>query len=58
MSEEEGALARNGFPQTREEFDAYKARPEAAGFTVLTRWRKGLKSIRLGDIVLSEEEQT
>jgi hypothetical protein len=43
------------FPQTREEFGAYKARLEAAGFTVLTRWRKGLRQIRLGDVVLSED---
>ena len=45
------------FPQTREEFGAYKARLEAAGFTVLTRWRKGLRQIRLGDVVLSEDTE-
>lgn len=44
------------FPQTREEFDHLKARYEARGFSVLTTWRKGLKNIRLGDIVLSEED--
>ena len=43
-----------GFPETREEFDDLKARLEARGFSVLTRWRKGLVNIRLGDIVLSE----
>ena len=42
------------FPQTREEFDACKAGLEARGFSVITRWRRGLKTIRLGDIVLSE----
>ena len=41
------------FPQTREEYDQMKARLEALGFTVITKWRKGLKQIRLGDIVLS-----
>ena len=46
---------RTGFqmPQTREEYDQMKARLEAGGFTVITKWRKGLKQIRLGDIVLS-----
>ena len=43
------------FPQTREEFDRYKARLETSGFSVLTKWRTGLKAIRLGDIVLSED---
>jgi hypothetical protein len=43
----------SAFPQTREQFDAYKAELEARGFTVLTRWRRGLKTIRLGDVVLS-----
>lgn len=45
----------SAFPQTREEFGAYKAELEARGFSVLTRWRKGLKTIRLGDVVLSED---
>lgn len=44
------------FPETREEYDAYRAELEARGFTVLTRWRKGLKRIRLGDIVLSDSK--
>lgn len=45
------------FPQSREEFDRYKSELEARGFSVLTRWRKGLKTIRLGDIVLSEDSR-
>lgn len=39
-------------PFTRERFDELKARYEAAGYKVITRWRSGVKSIRLGDIVL------
>ena len=45
------------FPETREEYDAYRAELEARGFTVLTPWRKGLTRIRLGDIVLSGDSQ-
>jgi hypothetical protein len=45
------------FPQSREEFDRWKAELEARGFSVLTRWHKGLKTIRLGDIVLSEDSR-
>jgi hypothetical protein len=41
------------FPETKDEFEVYKTNLEAKGFTVITKWRTGLKSIRLGDIVLS-----
>jgi hypothetical protein len=37
---------------SRPQYDAIRARLEAAGFEVLTRWRPGLKRIRLGAIVL------
>ena len=42
---------------TRRSLDnCYKARLETSGFSVLTKWRTGLKAIRLvGDIVLSED---
>ncbi len=39
---------------SREEFDRIKAAAEERGYTVVSRWRPGLKTIRLGDIVLSE----
>lgn len=39
---------------TREEFDRIKAAAEERGYTVVSRWRPGLRNIRLGDIVLSE----
>lgn len=35
-------------------FESYKAAYEAAGYKVISRWRKGLKHIRLADIVLGE----
>ena len=37
---------------TRKEFERLKASYESVGYKVPTKWRKGLKSIRLGDIVL------
>lgn len=40
-------------PFTKEKYEALKARAEAAGFTVVTKWRPGLKHIQLGDIVLT-----
>ena len=39
---------------SREQFDRIKAAAESYGYTVVSRWRPGLKTIRLGDIVLSE----
>lgn len=42
------------FPETKEEFEAYKKALEAKGFTVVSKWRKGLKNIKLGEIVLAE----
>ena len=42
-------------PFTRDEYNNIKARAEAYGFTVKTKYRKGLKNIALGDIVLSED---
>jgi hypothetical protein len=39
---------------TREEYDRLKAAYEAAGYTVVSKYRRGLKSIRLGDVVLSD----
>lgn len=40
---------------TKEEFERMKAKLEAKGFTVISKWRKGLKTIKLGDTVLSEK---
>jgi hypothetical protein len=37
---------------TRREFDEVKARYEAAGYKVVSKWRRGIKRIRLADIVL------
>lgn len=39
---------------TREQFDRIKAAAESYGYTVVSKWRPGLKNIRLGDIVLSD----
>ena len=39
---------------SREEFDRIKAAAEEHGYTVVSKWRPGLKNIRLGDVVLSE----
>jgi len=39
---------------SREQFDRIKAAAEGYGYTVVSKWRPGLKTIRLGDIVLSE----
>ena len=44
-------------PMSKEYFDEMKARVEAAGYTVVNKWRKGTKTIKLGDIVLSEEQK-
>ncbi len=42
-------------PFTKERYEEAKARLEAQGYTVVTRWRPGLLRIRLGDIVLTPE---
>lgn len=42
-------------PYTKEQYDELKASLEAKGFTVVTKYRKGLKHIKLGDLVLSEQ---
>jgi len=36
-------------------FDDFKAVLEQNGFQVLTKWRKGIKNIKLGDIILGEK---
>lgn len=41
-------------PYTKEEFEALKERLESKGYTVISKWRKGLKHVKLGDIVLSK----
>lgn len=38
-------------PISRPLYEALRARFEAAGYEVLTRWRPGLRRIRLGAIV-------
>ncbi len=40
-------------PWTKEDFEHVKRIYEAAGYTVQSRWRPGLKHIRLNDVVLS-----
>jgi hypothetical protein len=39
-------------PFTKERFGRIKERAEALGYTVISQWRPGLKTIRLADIVL------
>ena len=39
---------------SREQFDRIKAAAEERGYTVVSKWRPGIKTIRLGEIVLSE----
>lgn len=41
-------------PFTKERYEEIKARAEASGRQIVTRWRPGLKSIRFADIVLGE----
>lgn len=40
-------------PYTKEQYEKFKKRLEDNGFRVITKWRKGLKHIELGEIVLS-----
>lgn len=42
-------------PFTKKRFIILKNRCEEAGYKVVTKYRKGIKSIRLGDIILSEK---
>jgi hypothetical protein len=42
-------------PISRELYDALRAQLEAVGYQVLTRWRPGLRRIRLGPIVLARD---
>jgi hypothetical protein len=44
-------------PFTREQFNEYRARAEAGGYKVITRWRPGIKGIRLGGIVLGSRKK-
>lgn len=41
---------------TKERYDQIKAHVETMGYTVVTKWRKGLKKIGLGEIVLEETQ--
>lgn len=41
---------------TKEWYDEKKAALEAAGYIVKTKWRKNLKVISIGEIVLSEDK--
>ena len=40
-------------PFTRERFDELKALYEGHGYKVLSKWRPGIKRLRLDDIVLT-----
>lgn len=40
-------------PFTRKRYETIKANAEALGYTVQTKFRKGIKSIKLSPIVLS-----
>lgn len=44
-------------PFTKKDYEWFKRELEKAGFIVKTKYRKGLKYISLGDIVLSEGEK-
>jgi len=41
---------------TRERYDEVCKKAEELGITILTKYRKGLKNIRVGDIVLDENK--
>ena len=41
---------------TRERYDKICKRAEELGITIITKYRKGLKNIRVGDIVLEENK--
>lgn len=41
-------------PFTKEQYNKMKLSAESLGFRVATKWRKGLKHMKLGEIVLSE----
>lgn len=41
---------------TRERYEDVKARAEARGYVVVTRWRPGLKRIEFAPIVLTADE--
>lgn len=45
-------------PISRPLYEALRARFEAEGYQVLTRWRPGLRRIRLGAIVLRPDADT
>ena len=47
-------MAEKGF--TREEYDRICAKAKKLGITIVTKYRKGMKTIRCGDIILSEKE--
>lgn len=40
---------------TRDEYDRVKAEAERRGYKVVTRYRKGLKSVKLGDMRTKRE---
>ena len=46
------SCSQSGF--TREEYDRICRRAKERGIKILTKYRKGLKSIRCGEIVLRE----
>ena len=50
MNEEDQAVF------TRERYDEICKRAEELGITIITKYRKGLKNIRTGDIVLEENK--
>lgn len=39
---------------TKERYDEIKRQAESMGIIILTKYRKGLKNIRVGDIVLDD----
>ena len=42
-------------PWTKEKYNALQAHAMAKGLTVVSKWRPGIKRIRMGDIVLRGE---
>ena len=45
--------AQGGF--TKERYDEIKKRADISGIIILTKWRKGLKNIKVEPIILWEE---
>jgi len=43
-------------PFTRERYDEICKRAESMGYVIITKWRKGIKNLRVGVIVKKEKD--